>query len=94
MLHSLLLEYMGALLILTAMMYTNANPIVVGLAYMSALFIGDGKATGYFSPLAVIVQYFFGRLSLSDSLKIVGVHIAAALSVLVLYQKWNIIYTD
>jgi hypothetical protein len=94
MLSGLLLEYTGALLILMTLVYTHANPILVGLAYMSALFLGDGKATGYFNPLAVIIQYCLGRMTYIDAIRTVGVHILAATSVVLFYTKTNLIYTS
>jgi len=80
MLRGLLLEYIGTLLVLEAIFTTNGNPMMIGLAHASALFIGDGEAEGYFSPLATFVQYSLGRLSLTRSAQLVGVQVLAALS--------------
>jgi hypothetical protein len=80
MLRGLLLEYIGTLLILEAIFATNGNPMIIGIAYASALFIGDGQSEGYFSPLGVFVQYSLGRLSLTTSAQLVGVQVLAALS--------------
>jgi hypothetical protein len=82
----LLLEYMGTLLIVASLMFTHANPIVVGLAYTSALFISDGKSEGFFTPLGVLVQYLLGRIGLTASVKLVAVQVAAAASVLLLHK--------
>jgi hypothetical protein len=82
----LLLEYTGALLILASMIYTNGNPIMVGLAYSAALFIADGQSEGFFTPMGVLVQYGLGRISMMNSAKMVATHIAAGLSVLLLYK--------
>ena len=80
MLHGLLLEYTGTLLIIAAVLYTHANPIMVGLAYMAALFIADGKSEGYFNPLGGLVQYMLGRLSPDTFVKLLVVQILAAFS--------------
>jgi hypothetical protein len=80
MLRGLLLEYIGTLLVLEAIFATHGNPFIIGLAHASGLFIGDGQSEGYFSPMAVVVQYSLGRLSLTTSAQLVGVQVLAALS--------------
>jgi len=79
-----LLEYMGTLLICATILYTNANPIMVGLSHTSALYIGH-MSGGHFSPLSVFIQYSIGRLTLNESLKYLAVQLAAALSLAVTY---------
>jgi len=85
MINAYLIEYIGTLLICTTMLLTNANPILVGLAYTSALFIGQGLTRGQFSPLTLIIQYVLKRINTTDALKILAAQLAAALSVTVLY---------
>jgi hypothetical protein len=83
----LLLEYMGSLLIAASLVFTHANPIVTGLAFMSALFIADGRSDGFFTPLGVLVQYFLGRLTITNSLKLLGVQTLAAASIVLVYKS-------
>ena len=87
MLQGLLLEYTGTVLIIGSLMYTHSNPVLVGLAYMIALFLADGKSEGLFTPLGVLVQYLLGRLSTITALKLVATHIAAAVSIYLFYVK-------
>ena len=82
----LLLEYMGTLLIVASLLFTHANPIVVGLAYMSALFIADGKSEGFFTPLGILVQYLLGRIGPTVSVKLLAAQVAAASSVVLVYK--------
>ena len=86
MLRGLLLEYTGILLIIAAVLYTHANPIMVGLAYMAALFIADGKSEGYFNPLGGMVQYMLGRLSSETFVNVLVVQILAAFSMVLVYK--------
>ena len=86
MLRGLLLEYTGILLIIAAVLYTHANPIMVGLAYLAALFIADGKSEGYFNPLGGMVQYMLGRLSSETFVKVLVVQILAAFSMVLVYK--------
>jgi len=87
MVRGLLLEYVGCLLIMSSLVFTHANPVVVGLAYTSALFIADGQSEGFFTPLGVLFQYILGRISVVNSLKMVGVQILAVLSVMLLHKS-------
>jgi len=87
MIRGLLLEYVGCLLIVASLFFTHANPVVVGLAYTSALFIADGNSDGFFTPLGVLFQYLLGRVSALSSLKLLGVQVLAVLSVLLLHKN-------
>ena len=82
----LLLEYMGTILIVASLLFTDANPIIAGLAYMSALFIADGRSEGFFTPLGVLVQYLLGRLGVTASVKLLLVQAVAAGSVVLVYK--------
>jgi hypothetical protein len=86
MIRGLLLEYTGTLLVSASLIFMHANPIVVGLAYTSALYIADGNSEGFFTPLGLLLNYLLGRLTWTNSLKLLAVQILAVLSV-VLLQK-------
>jgi len=87
MIRGFLLEYVGALLISASLIFTHANPIVVGIAYASALFVADGQSDGLFTPLGVLLNYFLGRLTWMNSLKLLAVQILAVLSVVLLEKN-------
>jgi hypothetical protein len=89
MLNNYLIEYIGTLLICTTILLTNANPILVGLAYTSALYIGEGLSRGHFSPLTLFIHYILKHITLSDALKLLAVQLSAALSVTVLYVPFG-----
>jgi len=77
-----LLEYLGTLLVCSAFIMTNSNPILVGLSYTSAHYFNEG---GIFNPLMLLINLFLGRIIFSDALKLFAVQIAAALSVVIIY---------
>ena len=54
----ILLEFIGTLLICTTMLVTRGNPIFIGLAHSTVLFIGQGKVNSHFSPLFVLFELF------------------------------------
>lgn len=94
MLRGLLLEYTGTLLIAASLVLTHANPVIVGLAYMSALFIADGNSDGLFTPVGIFGQYLLGRVTLSNSLKLLCAQLAAGASAVLLYTSRKItVYT-
>uniref|UniRef100_A0A6C0JI58 Uncharacterized protein n=1 Tax=viral metagenome TaxID=1070528 RepID=A0A6C0JI58_9ZZZZ len=85
MLRGLLLEYTGTLLIAASLVFTHASPVIVGLAYMSALFIADGHSDGLFTPLGILTQYLLGRVTPTHSLKLLCAQIAAGASAVLIY---------
>jgi glycerol uptake facilitator-like aquaporin len=80
-----LLEYIGTLLVCAAVLFTNENPILVGLAHTSATYIGGDRVKGAFNPVTVISRFVMKRLTLKESLKLIAVQVAAGLSIAVLY---------
>jgi hypothetical protein len=85
MLHGLLLEYCGTLLIVATLIFAHASPLIVGLAHVLTLSFADGKSEGLFSPLGLLVQYMLGRTTDINALKLLGAQFAAALSVFLIY---------
>jgi hypothetical protein len=81
-----LLEYLGTLMLYATILFTNANPILVGLSHTAALYI---KPDGRFSILSLIAQYSLKRIPLYECLKLAAVQIAAILSVILLYTPIN-----
>jgi len=90
MLRGLLLEYTGTLLIAASLVFTHASPVIVGLAYMSALFIADGNSDGLFTPVGIVTQYLLGRITLANSLKLLCAQIAAGASAVLIYTSRKI----
>ena len=80
-----LLEYIGTLLVCAAVLFTNENPVLVGLAHTAATYIGGDRVKGAFSPVVVVSRFAMKRLTLKDALKLIAVQVAAGLSIAVLY---------
>jgi glycerol uptake facilitator-like aquaporin len=77
-----LIEFMGTLLICCTVLFTHANPIAVGLAHTSALYIAKDA---HFSPLVVYMHYSMGRLTLKNALTDVAIQAVAALCAVLTY---------
>jgi hypothetical protein len=62
------IDFIGTLTILYAKIYTDANPPIMGLVYFAMFYIGKGITEGFFSPLAIFVQYFLGRMDTTEAI--------------------------
>ena len=62
------IDFLGTLTILYSKIYTDANPPIMGLVYFAMFYLGKGVTEGFFSPLAVFVQYSLGRINATESM--------------------------
>jgi hypothetical protein len=62
------IDFLGTLTILYSKIYTDANPPIMGLVYFAMFYLGKGVTEGFFSPLAVFVQYSLGRINATDAM--------------------------
>jgi hypothetical protein len=82
-----LLEYMGALVICYALLFTNENPLIVGLSHSAVLYLAkSSELHGHFTPISVINGLLLKRIPVLEGLKLMGIHILAAISVVMLYS--------
>lgn len=85
-----LFEYMGSLIIVFALVFTHENPFIVGLTHTSVLYLASQQSLkGHFTPLSVIVDVLLKRLDWLEGLKIISLHILAALSIILIYVPSN-----
>jgi hypothetical protein len=83
-----LIEYMGSLVIAYTIIFSNDNPILIGLVHTSVLFIAKTfSLEGQFTPLTTICHFLLNRINLIESLTVIGIHTLAALSILLIYEK-------
>ena len=83
-----LVEYMGALVITYAVIFSHENPLLVGFAHTSVLYIAKSlEIEGQFTPLATICHILLNRIDFYEALKILATHILAAFSIVLVYQK-------
>lgn len=88
MLNSYLLEYMGSLVISYAIVFSQENPFIVGLTHTVVLYLAESSdLDGHFTPLTVVLQLFLQRLDVWEGLKILGIHLLAALSIVLIYLQ-------
>jgi hypothetical protein len=88
MLNQYLLEFMGSLIISYALIFTHENPLIVGFAHTSVLYIAkSSNLDGHFTPISVILQLLLQRLDIVEGLKIIGIHILGAASIVLIYLQ-------
>jgi hypothetical protein len=73
-------EYLGVLIIITAKLLTEANPIIMGLIYFAVFTIAGKITSGFFTPLGPIAVYLLGRGTLEDVFYNLGAQLAGMLS--------------
>ena len=62
------IDFLGTLTILYAKIHTDADPAIMALIYFAMIYIGKGITHGFFSPLAVFVQYSLGRMNTTEAM--------------------------
>jgi hypothetical protein len=82
-----IIEYLGALIISYALVFTHENPLIVAAAHGSVLYISrNTNFKGYFVPLSLILEYLLHRIDLVEASIRLGIQILAALSIVLIYK--------
>lgn len=79
------IDFIGTLTILYAKIYTHANPSIMGLVYFAMVYLGKGITEGFFSPLAVFVQYSLGRMDITDAMYYLIAQYSAAILIILTF---------
>ena len=61
-----LVEFMGTLIIVYAILLTDTNPVIMGLVYFAVYTVAGDLSSGTFNPLGAIGYFMIGRLSLRE----------------------------
>ena len=77
---------MGVLVLITAKLITEADPIVMGIIYFS-LFTLAGKITsGFFTPFGPLAAYMLGRGNVQDMMYNFVAQVSGAVSAILLFK--------
>jgi hypothetical protein len=79
------IDFLGTLTILYSKIYTDANPPIMGLVYFAMFYLGKGVTEGFFSPLAVFVQYSLGRINATESMYYLLAQYSAAILIILTF---------
>lgn len=80
------IEYLGVVVIVTAKLLTEANPIVMAIVYFSVFTIARNITSGFFTPFGPLAMYMLGRGASDDMLKNLAAQIAGALSAILMFK--------
>ncbi len=87
------IEYLGVLVIVTAKLITEANPVVMAIIYFSVFTMAGEITSGFFTPFGPLAAYMLGRGTVPDMLYNLGSQLAGAVSAILLFKPIKV-YID
>lgn len=76
------IEFLGTLTLLFSNVATNANPAIMAITYFAMATISEGISQGFFTPLAPLIQYFLGRMTMMDCFYYITAQYVAAICII------------
>lgn len=80
------IEYLGVLVIVTAKLITEADPVVMAIIYFSVFTMAGSITSGYFTPFGPLAMYMLGRGTVDDIIKNLGAQTAGAISAILMFK--------
>jgi hypothetical protein len=80
------IEYLGVLVIVTAKLITEADPMVMAIIYFSVFTMAGKITSGYFTPFGPLAMYLLGRGTTGDMLKNLAAQLAGAISAIFMFK--------
>ena len=80
------IEYVGVLIIVTAKLITEADPIVMGLVYFALFTLVKGISSGFLTPFGPLAAYILGRGDKQDMIYNLIAQISGAVSAALLFK--------
>lgn len=59
-------EFMGTLIVVYALLLTDTNPAIMGIVYFAVYTVAGEMSSGTFNPLGALAYYMIGRMSLQE----------------------------
>lgn len=79
-------EYVGVLIIVTAKLLTEADPVVMAFVYFSLFSLVKGISTGFLTPFGPLSMYILGRGDKQDMIYNLMAQLAGAVSAALLFK--------
>jgi glycerol uptake facilitator-like aquaporin len=80
------IEYLGVLVIVTAKLLTEADPLVMGILYFSVFTMAGNITSGFFTPFGPLSAYILGRGTIQDMMYNFIAQLAGALSAILMFK--------
>lgn len=81
-----LAEFLGTMLLLTCILASSGNSLIVGSALAVAVYFSASISGGHINPAVSLAMYINKRLSLNDLLIYIAVQLAGGVSAVFLYN--------
>ena len=81
-----LIEFMGVLVIVTAKLITEADPLVMGIIYFSVFWMAGKITSGYFTVFGPLAMYMLGRGTVQDAVYNLIAQTLGAVSAILLFK--------
>lgn len=81
-----LVEYVGVLVIVTAKLVTEADPMVMAIIYFSVFTMAGKITSGYFTPFGPLAMYMLKRGNTQDMIYNLGAQLAGAISAILMFK--------
>lgn len=88
------IEYLGSLVIATANLLTESDPIVIGLIYFAVLSMTNNISTGFSNPVVPIAFYMSGRMPFEEMGYNLLAQIAGGISAIVAFKPIKVYIVD
>ncbi len=83
------IEYLGTLIVVSAKLLTEADPIIMGLTFFSVYWMTKGITRGLFTPFGPLALYLLGRMSFEEASKNLTVQVMGAISAVIIYKPFS-----
>ena len=80
-----LLEFMGVVIIVTAVLFTDGNPFVMAICYYGVYTLGK-HTSGHFTPIGALAHFMAGRSNLKDLLMNISIQIFALVAAVIFFK--------
>ena len=81
-----LAEFLGTMLLLTCILASSGNSLIVGSALAVAVYFSASISWGHINPAVSLAMYMNKRLSLNDLLIYIAVQLAGGVGAVFLYN--------
>lgn len=83
------IEYLGTLIVVSAKLVTEADPVIMGLTFFSVYWMTKGITRGLFTPFGPLALYLLGRMSMEEAGKNLLVQSMGAISAVLIYKPFS-----
>jgi glycerol uptake facilitator-like aquaporin len=88
------IEYLGTLVVVSAKLVTEADPVVMGITFFAVYWMTKGITRGLFTPFGPLALYMLGRMGFEEASKNLLVQSLGAISAVLIYKPFSAFIQD